>query len=136
MSANNKLYMIKNPPEVLNNTVLDSSENISLSKGRSDYNTIIQYAINNNLLVNSSKVYKPLSIPTGTIFSDSMRFSASNFTNQAIIPTICKYNISTSGYLEGESTIDNIIAINQIIINLQNQGQGNLNFPILNISSG
>ena len=49
------------------------------------------------------------------VFSDEMRFSATNFASQSIIPTLCKYNISTSGYLEGESTIDNLISINQII---------------------
>jgi hypothetical protein len=136
MSANNKLYMIKNPSTVLNNNILDSSENIYLSKGRSDYSTIMQYATNNNLLTNSSKVHKSLTIPTGEIFSDAMRFSATNFASKAIIPTLCQYNVSTSGYLNGETTIDNLISINQIIINLQNQGQGNLKFPGLNISSG
>ena len=138
MSANNKLYMLKNPPVVLNNTVLDSSENIYLSKGKSDYSTLMQYASNNKLLNYSTKPYKPLSIPMGSIFSDEMRFSAANFTSQAIVPTLCqRMNLSTSGFINGETTIDNLITINQIILNIQeNENQLKLKFPTLNISSG
>lgn len=131
--SGNKIYNIKNPPIVVTNTI-DASETMELKKGRTDYLTIIQYAVNNNLLKNTSKSYKPMLIPLGKLFSDSMRFSAAKFVSQAIVPTLCaNTQLSLVGHLTGEPTINNLIVITQILIDLQNQGETILNFPNINI---
>jgi hypothetical protein len=120
MSAN-KLFLLQNPPIVLNNIIPSSSENTSLYRERGQYNSIIRFY---------DKGIENVSL--GTLYSDEFRLSTMNFVDQAIIKTLCSKNISLGNYLSGEYTISNINNINSIIKDLKSKNT-TLNFPRLNI---
>jgi hypothetical protein len=120
MSAN-KLFLLQNPPIVLNNNIPSASENTSLYTERGQYNSIIRFydkGIEN--------------VGLGTLYSDEFRISTMNFVDQALIKTSCSHNISLGNYLSGEYTIKNINNINLIIKDLKSKNT-TLNFPRLNI---
>jgi len=120
MSAN-KLFLIQNPPTVLNNLIPSSSENTSLYTQRGQYNSIVRY-----------KEREIQNVDLGTLYSDEFRLSTMNFVDQALIKTVCSQNISLGNYLSGEYTISNINNINLLIKDLKYRNT-TLNFPRLNI---
>ncbi len=120
MSAN-KLFLLQNPPTVLNNYIPSMSENTSLYRDRGQYYSIVRYkekAIQN--------------VDLGTLYSDDFRLSTMNFVNEALIKKVCSTNISLGNYSSGEYTISNINNINLIIKDLKSKNII-LNFPTLNI---
>jgi hypothetical protein len=120
MSAN-KLFLLQNPPTVLNNNIPSMSENTSLYRERGQYNSIVRFyerGIQN--------------VDLGTLYSDEFRISTMNFVHQALIKELCSTNISFDNYLAGEYTISNINNINSIIKDLKYKNT-TLNFPRLNI---
>jgi hypothetical protein len=120
MSAN-KLFLIQNPPTVLNNIIPSSSENTSLYTQRGQYNSIVRY-----------KERDIQNVDLGTLYSDEFRLSTINFVDQALIKELCSTNVSLGNYLSGEYTISNINNINLIIKELKSKNII-LNFPRLNI---
>lgn len=120
MSAN-KLFLLQNPPIVLNNNIPSASENTSLYTQRAQYNSIVKY--------NEQGIQN---VDLGTLYSDEFRISTMNFVDQALIKTLCSQNISLGNYLSGEYTIKNINNINLIIKDLKSKNT-TLNFPRLNI---
>jgi hypothetical protein len=120
MSAN-KLFLIQNPPTVLNNIIPAMSENTALYTQRGQYNSIVRY-----------KEREIQNVDLGTLYSDEFRLSTMNFVNEAIIKTVCSKNISLVNYLSGEYTISNINNINLLIKDLKSK-DATLNFPRLNI---
>ena len=120
MSAN-KLFLIQNPPTVLNNSIPDMSENTSLYRERGQYNSIVRY--------NEEKIEN---VDLGTLYSDEFRLSTMNYVDIALIKTLCSENISLSNYSSGEYTISNINNINLLIKKLRYRNTI-LNFPRLNI---
>ena len=120
MSAN-KLFLLQNPPTVLNNLIPSASENTSLYKERGQYNSIVKY--------NEEKIQN---VDLGTLYSDEFRLSTMNFVDQALIKTLCSQNISLSNYSSGEYTILNINNINLLIKDLKYKNVI-LNFPRLSI---
>ena len=107
MSAN-KLFLIRNPPTVLNNIIPSSSENTSLYTQRGQYNSIVRY-----------KERDIQNVDLGTLYSDEFRLSTMNFVNEAIIKTVCSTNVSLGNYSSGEYTISNINNINLLIRELK-----------------
>jgi hypothetical protein len=120
MSAN-KLFLIQNPPTVLNNLIPSSSENTSLYTQRGQYNSIVRY-----------KEREIQNVGLGTLYSDQFRITALRFIDEALLKTLCSKNISLQNYLSGEYTITNINNINLLIKDLKSQN-ATLNFPRLNI---
>jgi hypothetical protein len=120
MSAN-KLFLLQNPPTVLNNSIPSMSENTSLYRERGQYNSIIKY--------NQQGVQN---VDLGTLYSDEFRLSTMNFVDQALIKTLCSENISLGNYSSGEYTINNINNINLLIKDLKYRNT-TLIFPRLNI---
>lgn len=120
MSAN-KLFLLQNPPSVLNNLIPSASENTSLYRERGQYNSIVRFyekGIQN--------------VDLGTLYSDEFRLSTMNFVDQALIKTLCSQNISLGKYSSGEYTISNINNINLLIKDLKYRNT-TLIFPRLNI---
>ena len=120
MSAN-KLFLLQNPPSVLNNIIPSASENTSLYTQRGQYNSIVKY--------NQQGVQN---VDLGTLYSDDFRLSTMIFVDEALIKTLCSTNISLANYLSGEYTISNINNINLLIKDLRYRNT-TLNFPRLNI---
>jgi len=120
MSAN-KLFLLQNPPTVLNNIIPAMSENTSLYRERGQYNSIVRY--------NEQKIEN---VDLGTLYSDEFRLSTMNYVDIALIKTLCSSNISLANYLSGEYTISNINNINLLIKDLRYRNTI-LNFPRLNI---
>ena len=117
MSAN-KLFLLQNPPSVLNNLIPSMSENTSLYRERGQYNSIVRFyekGIQN--------------VDLGTLYSDQFRITALRFIDEALLKTLCSKNISLQNYLSGEYTLDNIISI----INELKSKNPTLIFPRLNI---
>jgi hypothetical protein len=120
MSAN-KLFLLQNPPSVLNNPINSASENTALYRERGQYISIVKY--------NQQGIQN---VDLGTLYSDEFRLSTANFVDQALIKTLCSENISLGNYLSGEYTISNINNINLLIKELKSKNIA-LNFPRLNI---
>lgn len=120
MSAN-KLFLLQNPPSVLNNLIPSASENTSLYRERGQYNSIVKY-----------KEQDIQNVDLGTLYSDEFRISTMNFVDQALIKTLCSQNISLANYSNGAYTISNINNINLLIKDLKSKNTI-LNFPRLNI---
>jgi hypothetical protein len=120
MSAN-KLFLLQNPPTILNNNIPFMSENTSLYRERGQYNSIVKY-----------KEKDIQNVDLGTLYSDEFRLSTMNFIDQALIKTLCSQNVSLGNYSSGEYTISNINNINLLIKDLRYRNTI-LNFPRLNI---
>lgn len=121
MSAN-KLFLLQNPPTVLNNNISSASENTSLYTQRGQYNSIVRF--------NKDKGIDKIDL--GTLYSDEFRLSTMIFVEEALIKTLCSQNISLGKYSSGEYTISNINNINLLIKELKSKNS-TLNFPRLNI---
>jgi hypothetical protein len=117
MSAN-KLFLIQNPPTVLNNLIPSAGENTSLYTQRGQYYSILKYSDNKNE-----------NVGLGNLYSDEFRISTMNFVDQAFLKTLCSERVLLGNYLNGEYTIDNIISI---IKELKSKNS-TLKFPRLNI---
>lgn len=117
MSAN-KLFLLQNPPVVLNNNIPSASENTSLYTGRGQYYSILKY--------NDNKVEN---VGLGNLYSDQFRITTLRFMDEALLKTLCSEHISLQNYLSGEYTLDNIISI----INELKSKNPTLIFPRLNI---
>ena len=117
MSAN-KLFLLQNPPVVLNNIIPTCNENSSLYSGRGQYYSILKY--------NDTRIEN---VGLGTLYSDQFRITALRFIDETLLKTLCSKNISLQNYLSGEYTLDNIISI----INELKSKNPTLIFPRLNI---
>ena len=120
MSAN-KLFLLQNPPTVLNNNIPSMSDNTSLYRERAQYYSIIRY-----------KTEDIQNVGSGDLYSDDFRLSTMNFIDQGLIKTLCSQNVSLGNYSSGEYTISNINNINLLIKDLKSKNII-LNFPTLNI---